>query len=339
MLARAYNSVAALILLVAGNASATVAETAPSAPEAVRVLETVTVAGTLPGPGLWKVSSGARTLWILGTVSPLPRKMQWYSPQSEALLRQTSEVIGPPRVGAELGWGGAFKMAFAMPTMLRARKNADGKTLREVLPADLYARWQPLKARYLRNDDSIEGWRPLFAAAKLYEAALDSAGLEYGDRVTRRIDSLADKYDIKATPASIELKISDPKGLAKSFTHAEVDDSACFRSVLDQMDADLAHAAQRANAWAVGDVPELLRLVRRERNESCLDVFRQVEAIRELGAVDAYARAQDKWLLAVDAALAANDTSFSTLPMRELVADDGLLARLRAKGYLVETPE
>jgi len=133
--------------------------------------------------------------------------------------------------------------------------------------------------------------------------------------------------------------LSDPKGLAKSITKSNVDDAECFRSVLDQLDSDLAHAAQRANAWAIGDVPELLRLVRRDRNDSCLDVFRQVEAVRETGMLDAYPRAQQKWLQAVDAALAANDTSFATLPMRELVASDGLLTRLRAKGYLIEAPE
>ena len=37
----------------------------------------------LAGPGLWKVSSGAHTLWILGLVSPVPRKMDWYSPQAD----------------------------------------------------------------------------------------------------------------------------------------------------------------------------------------------------------------------------------------------------------------
>jgi hypothetical protein len=41
----------------------------------------------------------------------------------------------------------------------------------------------------------------------------------------------------------------------------------------------------------------------------------------------------------VDAALAANTTTFSMLPMPALLSGDGLLAQLRAKGYAVTPPE
>ncbi len=38
-------------------------------------LDEVVVTGEHPGPGLWEVSNGERTLWILGTYAPLPKEM------------------------------------------------------------------------------------------------------------------------------------------------------------------------------------------------------------------------------------------------------------------------
>ena len=42
-------------------------------------LEVVLVVGEQPGPGLWKVSSGEHVMWILGEISPCPRKVRWKS--------------------------------------------------------------------------------------------------------------------------------------------------------------------------------------------------------------------------------------------------------------------
>jgi hypothetical protein len=331
-----------LCAIGAGNASfaSTGAATVPAAPDAapVKQLQKVVVSGVQAGPGLWKVSNGAHTLWILGLVSPVPRKMDWYSPQAEARLAEAQELITPPLVSATVGMGSVFKLAFAMPALLRARKNPDDKTLRDVLPPDLYARWQGLKLQYMPENKDVEEWRPSFAAGALYDAALKAAGLEQGNRIRARIDDLADKRKLRKTSAAINLKIESPRGLAKSLSGSNVDELACFRSVLDQLDADVADAADRANAWAVGDVDELTRLVRKS-DDSCLEAFTQIEAVRDLGIKEALPRADAKWMAAADAALAANSTTFAMLPMTSLLSDDGLLARLRAKGYVIEAPE
>ncbi len=302
-------------------------------------VEVVLVSGQYTGPGLWKVSRGNHALWILGTVSPVPKGMDWYSPQAETVLAQAQEIIGAPGVVTDMGVGSMFKMAFAMPTILRARRNPDGKTLREVLPADLYARWSALKPVYLGNDMSVEQWRPFFAAGELYGAAIKRVGLTTGSGVGKRIGELAEKYDIKRTPTLIRSEIKDPKGLAKSFAKAEVDDIQCFRNVLDRLELDVANAAERANAWASGDITELTRLFRRGDVMTCVDAIAKTEAARSLGLDNAVARSQALWLQSAEAALAANPTSFATLPVAELLQTNGLLARLRAKGYEVVVPE
>src|SRR5690606_19609420 len=41
--------------------------------------QTVVVSGALPGPGLWKVRKDGNTLYVLATLSPLPKRMEWES--------------------------------------------------------------------------------------------------------------------------------------------------------------------------------------------------------------------------------------------------------------------
>lgn len=302
-------------------------------------VEVVLVSGQYTGPGLWKVSNGDHALWILGTVSPVPKGMDWYSPQAETVLARAQEIIGAPGFTSSVGAGGMFKMAFAVPTMLRARRNPDGKTLRDVLPADLYARWSALKPVYLGNNSSVEEWRPVFAAGELYQAAIKRSGLVNGTGVRKRLGELGKEHRIKYTSATISTQIKDPKGLAKSFARAELNDVQCFRSVLDRLELDVANAAERANAWASGDIAELTRLFRRGDVTPCFEAVANTEAARSLGIGDAVARGQQLWLQAAQSALAANHTSFSTLPVGELLQANGLLARLQAKGYAVVAPE
>lgn len=306
----------------------------------IRDLEpVVVVSGVQPGPGLWRVSKGDHDLWILGTVSPVPKRMEWHSPKTEAVLVQTQEIIGQPGIVASLSAGGMFRAAFAMPTMLRARKNPDGRTLRDVLPADLYARWSALKSMYLGKDKSVEEWRPIFAADRLYQAALDHAGLVNGTGVDKRISQLEDKHKIKHTSTASRHQITDPKGLAKSFARAEIDDVACFRSMLDRLELDVARAAEQANAWAVGDIEELRRLIARDNLRSCFDAIANTEVARSVGMDQSYQQSEAQWLTAADAALTKNRTSFAVLSVRKLLEADGPLAKLQAKGYTVLAPE
>ena len=53
---------------------------------AQELLEEVLVTGEQPGPAMWKVKRGDHTLWIVGTLTPLPSKMTWRSQQVEDVI-------------------------------------------------------------------------------------------------------------------------------------------------------------------------------------------------------------------------------------------------------------
>ena len=86
-------------------ASGAAAQEAPAAATSAAPMEEVVVTGEHEGPRLWKVhKDNDHVLWILGTVTPLPKKMIWQSDAVEnvligflAQLRNEAAVDGADR--------------------------------------------------------------------------------------------------------------------------------------------------------------------------------------------------------------------------------------------------
>src|SRR5690606_3027255 len=131
-------------------------------PEAPTVLEAVMVTGTQPGPGLWRVSRGDSVMWVVGTVSPLPKRMQWSADEVEARVAESGKVLLPPRVSFRTDRG-MFRNMLLLPAALRARNNPEKERLQDVLPEALYERWARLKATYIGRSRSVEKRRPILA--------------------------------------------------------------------------------------------------------------------------------------------------------------------------------
>ncbi|MGH8075986.1 MAG: TraB/GumN family protein [Lysobacter sp.] len=296
------------------------------------------VSGVQPGPGMWKVTKGDHVLWVLGVQSPLPKNMEWHSPDVEAAIAQSQEMLAQPGVMIGMSPGGMVRAMFAMPTLLKVRKLPDGQTLDDVLPPDLYARWLQLKPRYLAKNKDVEQWRPIFAAQALYDSAIAQAGLK-GGAVATEVFKLAEDHKVKVTSTSLSAMVSKPKALAKSFSQSTLDEVACFRDTLNQLEFDVATTVARANAWAVGDVEEMVRLTGQNSMRNCIKAISEAEAMRTLGLDNAETKLEAKWLRAAETALTRNRSSFAMLSVPHLLRANSYLAKLQAKGYTVEAPQ
>jgi hypothetical protein len=306
-------------------------DTAEAAPEKILVV------GQRPGPGLWKVSKGEHVLWVFGTYGPLPKGMEWRSQQVESILAQSQEFLMQPHAGASVGF---FRGLTLLPYAIGLKKNPDGAKLKDLLPADVYARWEALKAKYIGDDDGVERERPLFAAGQLYASGLQKAGLGNGGEVFATIHKLVDKNKLKKTETGIKIEISDPRQMLKDYKKSTLDDVACFAKTLDTLEKDIDAMKVRANAWARGDLAVIEKLDFAEREKACDDAIGKaafVTAKAELQGLDV--RMQASWVEAADKALAANASTFAILPIRRLLEPKGYMAALEAKGYTVEKPE
>jgi uncharacterized protein YbaP (TraB family) len=295
----------------------------------------VVVRGEQPGPELWKVSKGEHVLWILGTLTPLPEKMTWRSRHVETVIAESQEVITATSIEADIGF---FKGLTLLPSVIGARNSPEGATLEQVLPADLYARWSVLKARYIGRDSGIEKWRPIFAAQELYSTAIKKSNLTYAGGVWPVVKKIAKQHDVKITTPQVLVEIEKPRAAIKEFKKSSLDDIDCFAKTLERLETDLDAMRLRANAWAVGDVEALRRLPPPDQSGACLTAVMNSQVAQERGLHNVPERVENAWMEAVDRALGNNASTFAILSISQMLKPNGYIAKLQAKGYTVDAP-
>lgn len=306
--------------------------------EVLQVLDTVVVSGIQPGPGLWRVEKDGRVMWVLGTVAPLPKRMEWNSAEVEAKVAAAGVVLMPPTVTVNAK-GAMFGGLFLVPSMLKARNNPDKERLADVLPPADYARWQGLKKKYLPRNDAVEKRRPFLAAMELREEAFDQQDLSWRDIVGRVVKRAAGKTDVPIERPNVLLTVENPKAAIKEFASGAVDDLACFRRTLDQVENDLGTLATRANAWAQGEMAMLRDLTYTDNAQACTDALLGTGLAKRSGFSDLPARVQAEWMAAAEKALATHAQSFAVLPMARVVGASGYLVALEKRGYTVLAPD
>ena len=293
--------------------------------------EEVVVEGNHEGPRMWRVTKGDHTLWILGTISPLPRKMTWQSDAVQTLLQETQEVLPAwPSIGVGANPFTALRLYF---TWRKIQKSPDHTKLQEQLPPQLYARFSALKARYAPHDSKLEELRPMLAGGRLLDDVLNVSGLTMRNEVQQTVLKLASKQGVKVHQT--RMKVEDPVDVLKDLGDTPKDSEiACLAAIVSRIETDLTPMQARARAWALGDVDSLRSLPHSVDDRiACLAAVSSSERIRNL-----VIRAQDDWLIEAQDAIARNKSTLAVQSMDRLLGADGILATLRAKGYTVEGP-
>ncbi len=300
----------------------------PAAAEHVATLRTMTVTGVVPGPGLWKVSRGDHVLWVLGTLEILPAHVQWSAHQVRERIAQAQEVLGPPTV----------HLHAEAPYYGRLALDPSGKSLREQMPAQDYAKWLPLKAQYLGQDDDVERYRPIFAAVKLYLAALAQADL--AEQVTRPVIQDAREHShAKWTPIYYHAEVRDPTDPLRNAGLTQADNLRCFEQTLDHLQEDVTVMRERANAWSIGDLTQLQKLPTSDQLEVCRAAIAESGIAHKLDADELRGKFRELWVAAASKALNDDKVSFALLPMGYVLGPDSYLKSLQAEGDRIEPPK
>ncbi|MBL8512207.1 MAG: TraB/GumN family protein [Betaproteobacteria bacterium] len=341
-----------LLLIGALSVSLPLAAQPAPTPSPPVVLEKILISGEQPGPGLWKVSKDDHVLWLVGEQSPVPQKMRWRAKGIEAIVAQSKEILAAPSYGISAKQIGFFDTLAMLPSILQIRKSPEGKTLSELIPADLYARWRVLRDRYIdlndaRDDDfisdkkpEIESWRPLFAAQELYRQAIRKSGMTSDNLVWPVVSAAAKKHNVKITSVRVDLAVEGARTLLKDFRASSIDDIDCFTKTVNRIETDLEGMRLRANAWAVGDIAALRNnLAAVDQRLACQAALTSATFTKKIGAQDLLAQAEAKWFEAAEAALKNHPVALAVLPIGQMLSPQGYLAKLRAKGYRVEEPE
>ena len=188
--------VAAAMLAPARHGAAAQSPPATQAPPTQ--LEELTVTGERTGPGMWRVHRGSSQLWILGSISPLPKGITWRSKQVEQVLTTTQRVLVPKPL--EIG---IVRILWLLITERNVIMIRGGKRLKDVLPQNLYQRFAAQRARFTNDADKWERYRPIVASAFLQQAAFHSVRLSARLDLGAAVRTLAKKQDVPVEEVKI----------------------------------------------------------------------------------------------------------------------------------------
>lgn len=313
---------AALTLCFGLMADAAWAQEAPIDDVEATVVEAIVVQGRLLGPAWWRVSDADSTVYILGVPDVLPKGLAWNTSVLKRRLTGANELITPPVFQASAN-------VLAVPKLLLGLRGAmNAKTpLDQDLSPDLRGRLARAATRAGKTSRDFQSLRPWYAGVRLAGRYRNQAGLD-GEEALRAIKQAARLAGVKSRPA---YAVSTKASAMLQEVKAVPDDQgrACLQAAVEEIEAGDAAIRAAASAWAAGDVRVALGAPRSA--EKCLAAIPGAGDVKR----DSLARQAD----AVEAALRAPGHSVAVLRLRSVVAENGVLDRLRDRGLAVHAPE
>jgi len=307
----------------------------------------IIVEGKQPGPPMWRVKNGDNTLYIFAWLSPIPDNIFWESQRVEQVIAEAQEYIMMPEADVSVSplvMLNPLNIVRGMSLGKRITRNEDKAELSEVLPPDLYTRFTALKDIYFPRNKKIEKMRPLIAGAQMERIIQKEAGLVPASDVEKRIRRLTKRNrDITVTEVKYEQRLEG--GFKDLANRAEtMMDSfpwelelSCFERQLTKAEEDLDEMLYRANTWAQGYIQEFKFIpLPGDADDDCTQLI-ATSSEKDMYE-DITTTLENQWLTAAENALAANAVTFAVLDFSELLLEDGLVARLKTRGYEVVEP-
>lgn len=287
----------------------------PNDPDGTLVEELV-VTGRLPGPGWWRVADADTTVYVLGAPSLAPKRQQWDQVIFNQRLEGANLVI-LPFSGLRVKLTGAPGAALSY---LRLRSS---KPFEERLDPAARERFVAARTKLGQEAGHYKTSHPLAAGLILANDYREKENLTTTDP-TKLIKLLAKQANVRISQRSYDL---GPL-LGAVLKTSESAGRACLDEVLDEVEAGPGRTLAASRAWASGDVAGALDAER--SYERCIAVTP--------GAAAFDARVKADLAKDIEAALKTPGHAIAVAPLRTLLAQNGVLDRLRAAGYEVKTP-
>jgi uncharacterized protein YbaP (TraB family) len=288
-------------------------------------LDEIVVTGERSGPGLWHVYKGAAQLWIFGTVSPLPKDMTWRSKQLEKILDGTDQVLVAKPF--EIGIARALWLLVTQRDLLMV---GHGKRLVDVMPSALHQRFAAQRAKFTKDADKWEKFRPIIAAAFLEEDALHAVGLSTRLDLADEVRSLARKHHVRIE----EFKIAGLHDVLDALkTLPAATEQKCVAASLATIETGMPRLIDRAQAWATGDVQQIQSLPEPSEVAAC-----RAAITVDPGAGDLYTLLRQTWIENMARHLETAGVTLAVVSMDMLIEPGGFLDALRSRGYTIDSP-
>jgi uncharacterized protein YbaP (TraB family) len=290
-----------------------------------QALDEIVVTAERAGPGMWRVHRGDASVWILGSISPLPRDITWRSKQVESVLERTSQVLVQKPL--EISVPRILWMLIADRKLLMV---GGGKKLKDVLPPELHARFAAQRGKVTDDANKWERFRPIIAAAFLQQAAFHQVNLSMRLDLGAALRKLAEKHGVRLE----EVKVAGVSDMLEALkTMPAATERTCVEASLSTVETGLPRLVDRAQAWANGNVERLENTPELKEVDACRN---SLDAGK--GASDVIGRIRQAWLENIEKYLRSDGTTIAVVNLDLLLERGGLLDQLRAKGYEIDAP-
>jgi uncharacterized protein YbaP (TraB family) len=288
-------------------------------------LDEIVVTGERAGPSMWHVHRGDAHVWLLGSLTPLPRGITWRSHQVEHVLDSTTQVLVQKPFEVSIP-----RVLWALITDRSLLLVTGGKRLKDVMPADLHERFATLRSRYTDDANKWERYRPIVATLFLQQAAFHKVGLSMRLDLGASLRILAKEKRVRVE----EIKMAGTGDMLEALkTLPAVAEKTCVQASLVTIESAMPRLMERAQAWADGDIEKLQSLPIPAEVDACrtaLDAGR--------GAADLITRMRQSWVASVEKYLQKPGTTIAVVNFDLLLEKGGILDQLRDAGYQIDPP-
>lgn len=286
------------------------------------LVEELVVNARLPGPAWWKVSDADTTVYVLGVPAMVPSDTR----AEESVLRRRLDGANVLIMGQEADISVVRLIALAMG----GRKLfVSEQPMRQTLPPDLRQRLEARLKMMKQKPESVDDIKPAFTGFMVANSQDGSVSISVGG-VTDRIRDIAKSRDLAKRPRIQNLpgySLADAiKALATAPQPLQL---LCLDAGLNQAESGQGGIKDTARRWADGQVRDVVAADR--GFQRCLDSTPSIA--RELR------EGRDDAVKAIEVALKKPGKAVAVIELRSLLARDGVLDQLRAKGFKVTTPD
>ncbi|QYJ06017.1 TraB/GumN family protein [Qipengyuania flava] len=264
-----------------------------------------------PYPALWEISDGNGAVegWMFGTIHALPDDTKWRSPQLDTVLGEADMLVvevANLEDGAELSR--LFEqMAFDRPA---------GPIVDRIDP-NLRSEFEALlvKAKVRRTYfDPMESWAAALALAQVAQSAKSENG---ADRALLAEFDKREVVELEGARGQLAIFDSLPEAEQRDLLNAVLEESRDYEGEIGTL----------AQAWLEGDTDRLSQLTRR-------GILADPELEEAL-----LTRRNSDWAAQVENLLSAQDRPLIAVGAGHLLGDEGLPAKLEARGYAIRRIE
>ena len=267
-----------------------------------------------PKPLLWKVSDADNEIYLLGSFHLL-KPTDYPLPAASSAAFEDAEKLVLELSPGELNDPGVTKK---MATAAQLR----GRTLDQVLPA---ATWRQLQAYTAKRGiplANLQGYEPWFVSLLVSLTEIQRYGLDPKlglDRHFAELASTAGKPVIGLETAAQQIALFD--GMSSK------EQEQALQDTLDDLDGFDEAIARTHEQWRAGDGDALFNELGLDMKDKYPQLYRRINVDRNIS-----------WMPTLQALLddSHGDDTLVVVGTLHLLGEDGVVARLKAKGYKVE---